>query len=65
MSSRAIYDSTGEYRARTHEMARSPGDTFLCGKCGRGCSILGRRLLARDGRRTSYICKRCQEEAKA
>ena len=61
MSSRAIYDSVGEYRERTRRMSNSPSSTFSCGFCKQFCSILGRRLVAQDGNRKTYACANCSE----
>lgn len=59
MSSRAIYDAIGSFREQTQRLANSPRDTFSCGVCKQFCSILGRRLVSKDGNRRTYACAGC------
>jgi predicted SprT family Zn-dependent metalloprotease len=54
-------DALSSYRETTSRMANAPGMTFKCCRCQKGKSILGRKKVAQDGRRVSYVCKACQE----
>lgn len=53
------WNKTDAYRAATARLANSPSDTFYCSRCGKACSILGRRLVSKDGNRRTYACSGC------
>lgn len=55
------WNKTDAYRAATARLANSPNDTFWCTRCHKSKSILGRKLVARDGNRRTYACKKCTE----
>jgi transcription elongation factor Elf1 len=62
MTSRALYDRIGEYRAATARMTNSNA-TFTCGQCGKYSEILGRKLMKSPSRIKRYMCKMCAAEA--
>lgn len=55
------WNRTDAYRAATARLANLSSDTFYCSRCGKACSILGRRLVSQDGNRKTYACANCSE----
>ena len=53
------WNRTQSFREATKRLANSPSDTFSCGRCKKFCSILGRKLVAKDGNRRTYACANC------
>lgn len=53
------WNKEASYRAATERLANSPKDTFWCARCGKSKSILGRRLVEKDGNRKKYACASC------
>jgi transcription elongation factor Elf1 len=55
------WNKTAAYRAATERLANSSSDIFWCARCGKSKSILGRRLVEKDGNRKKYACTACME----
>ena len=55
-------DASDHYHHKTQTMAPGPSHTFICGACGKYCTITGRKVISRDGNRRKYACVKCQKE---
>lgn len=58
MTTRAIYDSIGDYRSKTAKM-KQISNTFVCGLCHGFRQIMGRKAMASPGRRQLFKCAVC------